>query len=52
VGDQGRDRRRALAERGTGGLIRVYTPYLGQGRHRIMNFVAVEPVARGVARAL
>jgi hypothetical protein len=32
---------------GPRGLIRVYTPYLGQGRRRIMNFVAVEPVAQG-----
>jgi len=32
---------------GPRGLIRVYTPYLGQGRRRVMNFVAVEPVARG-----
>ena len=32
---------------GPRGLIRVYTPYLDQGRHRVMNFVAVEPVARG-----
>jgi hypothetical protein len=36
---------------GPRGLIRVYTPYLGQGRRRVMNFVAVEPVARG-ARGL
>jgi hypothetical protein len=33
--------------RGPRGLIRIYTPYLGQGRQRVMNFVAVEPVARG-----
>jgi len=32
---------------GPRGLIRVYTPYLGQGPRRVMNFVAVEPVARG-----
>ncbi len=32
---------------GPRGLIRVYTPYLGQGHRRVMNFVAVEPVARG-----
>src|SRR5260370_33582999 len=32
---------------GPRGLIRVYTPYLGQRRHPVMNFVAVEPVVRG-----
>jgi hypothetical protein len=32
---------------GPRGLIRVYTPYLGQGPRRVMNFVAVEPVAGG-----
>ena len=32
---------------GPRGLIRIYTPYLGQGRGRVMNFVAVEPIARG-----
>jgi hypothetical protein len=32
---------------GPRGLIRVYTPYLGQTRRRVMNFVAVEPVVRG-----
>jgi hypothetical protein len=32
---------------GPRGLIRVYTPYLDQGRRRVMNFVAVEPVVRG-----
>jgi hypothetical protein len=32
---------------GPRGLLRVYTPYLGQGRRRVMNFVAVEPVAGG-----
>jgi hypothetical protein len=36
---------------GPRGLIRIYTPYLGQGRHRVMNFVAVEPIVRG-ARGL
>jgi hypothetical protein len=33
---------------GPRGLIRIYTPYLGQGRRRVMNFIAVEPVVRGV----
>jgi hypothetical protein len=32
---------------GPRGLIRIYTPYLGQGRRRVMNFIAVEPVVRG-----
>jgi hypothetical protein len=31
---------------GPRGLIRVYTPYLGQARLRVMNFVAVEPIVR------
>ena len=29
---------------GPRGLIRVYTPYLGQPRLTAMNFIAVEPV--------
>ena len=29
---------------GPRGLIRVYTPYLGQARLTVMNFIAVEPV--------
>ncbi len=29
---------------GPRGLIRVYTPYLGQPRLKVMNFIAVEPV--------
>jgi hypothetical protein len=36
---------------GPRGLIPIYTPYLEQGRRRIMNFIAVEPVVRG-ARGL
>jgi hypothetical protein len=36
---------------GPRGLIRVYTPYLGQARLRVMNFVAVEPIVGG-ARGL
>jgi hypothetical protein len=32
---------------GPRGLIRVYTPYLDQGRRRVMNFIAIEPVVRG-----
>jgi hypothetical protein len=31
---------------GPRGLIRVYTPYLGQARLRVMNFIAVEPIVR------
>ena len=33
---------------GPRGLIRVYTPYLGQPGLRVMNFIAVEPVVNGV----
>lgn len=29
---------------GPRGLIRVYTPYLGQPAHRVINFIAVEPI--------
>jgi hypothetical protein len=36
---------------GPRGLIRVYTPYLGQPRLTVMNFIAVEPVV-GQARGL
>jgi len=36
---------------GPRGLLRVYTPYLGQRRYRVMNFIAVEPVV-GRARGL
>ena len=36
---------------GPRGLIRVFTPYLSQGRRPVMNFVAVEPVA-GRSRGL
>ena len=32
---------------GPRGLLRVYTPYLGQRRLRTLNFIAVEPVAGG-----
>jgi hypothetical protein len=32
---------------GPRGLIRIYAPYLGQTRHRVINFVAIEPVVRG-----
>jgi hypothetical protein len=28
-------------------MIRIYTPCVDQGRNRVMNSVAVEPVARG-----
>jgi hypothetical protein len=36
---------------GPRGLLRVYTPYLGQSRLRMINFIAVEPVV-GKARGL
>jgi hypothetical protein len=36
---------------GPRGLLRVYTPYLGQPRLRMINFIAVEPVV-GKARGL
>ncbi len=32
---------------GPRGLIRVYAPYLGQAPHRVINFVAVEPIVAG-----
>jgi hypothetical protein len=32
---------------GPRGLLRVYTPYLGHDRHRLLNFIAVEPIPRG-----
>src|SRR5262245_27497923 len=37
---------------GPRGLIRVYAPYLGQPRPRMINFIAVEPIvdqARGLS---
>ena len=34
---------------GPRGLLRVYTPYLGHPRDRLLNFVAVEPVPAGAA---
>ncbi|WP_205678823.1 glycoside hydrolase family 71/99-like protein [Aquisphaera insulae] len=37
--------------RGPRGLIRIYTPYLGQPRLTPMNFVAIEPIV-GAARGL
>lgn len=33
---------------GPRGLIRVYAPYLGQPHPRMVNFISVEPVVRGV----
>jgi hypothetical protein len=36
---------------GPRGLLRVYAPYLGQGRRQVINFVAVEPIV-GRARGL
>lgn len=32
---------------GPRGLLRVFAPYLGQPRDRLLNFVAVEPIAAG-----
>jgi hypothetical protein len=32
---------------GPRGLIRVYAPYLGQRRPRVVNFISIEPVVRG-----
>lgn len=32
---------------GPRGLLRVYTPYLGQSRDRLLNFIAVEPIPAG-----
>jgi hypothetical protein len=35
-------------ESGPRGLIRIYAPYLGQRRPRMVNFIALEPVVKGV----
>jgi hypothetical protein len=35
-------------ENGPRGLIRVYAPYLGQRHPRMVNFIAIEPVVKGV----
>lgn len=32
---------------GPKGLLRIYAPYLGQGPERMVNFIAIEPVAGG-----
>jgi hypothetical protein len=32
---------------GPRGLLRLYTPYLGQSRDRLLNFIAVEPIPVG-----
>lgn len=32
---------------GPRGLIRIYAPYLGQKPHRVINFIAVEPIVAG-----
>jgi hypothetical protein len=34
---------------GPRGLLRLYTPYLGHDRDRLINFIAVEPVPTGVS---
>ncbi|ACQ81217.1 hypothetical protein Bcav_2972 [Beutenbergia cavernae DSM 12333] len=36
--------------RGPRGLLRVYAPYLGHARDRVVNFVAVEPIPAGETR--
>jgi len=33
--------------RGPRGLMRVYTPYLGQNDERVINYIAVEPIVAG-----
>src|SRR6266852_1932948 len=33
---------------GPRGLIRIYAPYLGQRRGRVVNFIYIEPVVKGV----
>lgn len=33
---------------GPRGLFRIYTPYLGQPERRMVNYIAIEPVVRGV----
>lgn len=33
--------------RGPRGLIRIYTPYLGQGWLRPINYIAIEPIVKG-----
>lgn len=33
--------------RGPRGLLRIFTPYLGQPRERLLNFIAVEPIPAG-----
>lgn len=32
---------------GPRGLLRIYAPYLGQARYRVVNFISFEPVVRG-----
>jgi hypothetical protein len=32
---------------GPRGLVRIYTPYLGQRENRVMNFIAIEPIVGG-----
>src|SRR5262245_50115776 len=33
---------------GPRGLIRIYAPYLGQRRPRMVNYISIEPVVKGV----
>jgi hypothetical protein len=33
--------------RGPRGLLRIYAPYLGHPRDRLLNFIAIEPIPQG-----
>ncbi len=35
---------------GPRGLLRIYTPYLGQPPRRMLNFIAIEPIVEGQTR--
>jgi hypothetical protein len=35
---------------GPRGLLRIYSPYLGQGEGRVINYIAVEPISEGAKR--
>lgn len=35
---------------GPRGLLRVFTPYLGHSRERLVNFIAIEPIPTGAAQ--
>lgn len=36
--------------RGPRGLLRIYAPYLGQPKNRVINYIAVEPIPQGDIR--